>query len=115
MVIVGQILLTEPPMNPTKNREKMIEVMFEKYGFAGAYVAIQAVLTLYAQVSFVVLSVDGYLTCGFRGCFQGLWWTRGMVSPTFVQCTKNTPYLTSPDGWILPDVTSPDTSLSSFC
>lgn len=36
-------------MNPTKNREKMIQVMFEKYGFAGAYVAIQAVLTLYAQ------------------------------------------------------------------
>jgi actin-related protein 2 len=45
-----QILLTEPPMNPTKNREKMIEVMFEKYGFAGAYIAVQAVLTLYAQV-----------------------------------------------------------------
>ncbi|KAF4523271.1 hypothetical protein B566_EDAN006894 [Ephemera danica] len=44
-----KILLTEPPMNPTKNREKMIEVMFEKYGFAGAYIAIQAVLTLYAQ------------------------------------------------------------------
>lgn len=44
-----QILLTEPPMNPTKNREKMVEVMFEKYGFSGAYVAIQAVLTLYAQ------------------------------------------------------------------
>lgn len=38
-------------MNPTKNREKMIEVMFERYGFAGTYVAIQAVLTLYAQVS----------------------------------------------------------------
>lgn len=36
-------------MNPTKNREKMVEVMFEKYGFSGAYVAIQAVLTLYAQ------------------------------------------------------------------
>lgn len=45
-----QILLTEPPMNPTKNREKMIEVMFEKYGFSGAYIAVQAVLTLYAQV-----------------------------------------------------------------
>lgn len=39
-------------MNPTKNREKMIEVMFERYGFAGTYVAIQAVLTLYAQVCF---------------------------------------------------------------
>lgn len=41
-------------MNPTKNREKMIEVMFEKYGFAGAYIAVQAVLTLYAQVCFLL-------------------------------------------------------------
>nr|WOV89976.1 Arp2D2 [Drosophila kikkawai] len=57
-----KILLTEPPMNPTKNREKMIEVMFEKYGFDSAYIAIQAVLTLYAQglVSGVVIdSGDG--------------------------------------------------------
>uniref|UniRef100_A0A8C2EC79 Actin related protein 2b n=1 Tax=Cyprinus carpio TaxID=7962 RepID=A0A8C2EC79_CYPCA len=44
-----KILLTEPPMNPTKNREKIIEVMFETYQFAGVYIAIQAVLTLYAQ------------------------------------------------------------------
>lgn len=44
-----QILLTEPPMNPIKNREKFVEVMFEKYGFKRMYVAIQAVLTLYAQ------------------------------------------------------------------
>lgn len=36
-----KILLTEPPMNPTRNREKMIEVMFEKYGFDSAYIAIQ--------------------------------------------------------------------------
>ena len=36
-------------MNPMKNREKMIEVMFEEYQFAGVYIAIQAVLTLYAQ------------------------------------------------------------------
>lgn len=57
-----KILLTEPPMNPTKNREKMIEVMFEKYQFHGAYIAIQAVLTLYAQglISGVVVdSGDG--------------------------------------------------------
>lgn len=27
----------------------MIEVMFEEYNFAGVYIAIQAVLTLYAQ------------------------------------------------------------------
>ncbi|EPY79641.1 actin-related protein 2 isoform 1 [Camelus ferus] len=44
-----KILLTEPPMNPTKNREKIVEVMFETYQFSGVYVAIQAVLTLYAQ------------------------------------------------------------------
>ncbi|KAJ8683232.1 hypothetical protein QAD02_019024 [Eretmocerus hayati] len=57
-----KILLTEPPMNPITNREKMIEVMFEKYQFAGTYIAIQAVLTLYAQglISGVVVdSGDG--------------------------------------------------------
>lgn len=30
-----QILLTEPALNPTKNREKMGEVMFEKFNFGG--------------------------------------------------------------------------------
>jgi len=44
-----KILLTEPPMNPLKNREQMCEVMFERYDFGGVYVAIQAVLALYAQ------------------------------------------------------------------
>lgn len=44
-----KILLTEPPMNPLKNREQMAEVMFERYNFGGVYVAIQAVLALYAQ------------------------------------------------------------------
>lgn len=45
----SKVLLTEPPLNPSRNREKMIEVMFEHYGFQGVYIAIQAVLTLYAQ------------------------------------------------------------------
>lgn len=57
-----QIMLTEAPMNPVKNREKMIETMFEKYGFQGLYVSIQAVLTLYAQgllTGVVVDSGDG--------------------------------------------------------
>lgn len=44
-----KILLTEPPMNPLSNREKMCEVMIEKYGFYGVSIAIQAVLSLYAQ------------------------------------------------------------------
>lgn len=44
-----KILLTEPPMNPKANRQRLAQVMFEEYGFGGIYVAIQAVLTLYAQ------------------------------------------------------------------
>ncbi len=48
----AKILLTEPPMNPKKNREKMVEIMFERYGFQGVYIAIQAVMTLYAQGKF---------------------------------------------------------------
>ncbi|KXN70645.1 Actin/actin-like protein [Conidiobolus coronatus NRRL 28638] len=57
-----KILLTEPPMNPKQNREKMAEVMLEEYQFDGFYVAIQAVLTLYAQgllTGVVVDSGDG--------------------------------------------------------
>ncbi|KAI8897994.1 actin family [Globomyces pollinis-pini] len=57
-----KILLTEPAMNPKKNRERMMETMFEHYGFNGAYIAIQAVLTLYAQglqTGVVVDSGDG--------------------------------------------------------
>jgi actin-related protein 2 len=57
-----KILLTEPAMNPKKNRERMLQVMFEKYGFGSAYIAIQAVLTLYAQglqTGVVIDSGDG--------------------------------------------------------
>jgi actin-related protein 2 len=49
-------------MNPKKNREKMIETMFEKYDVAGCYIAVQAVLTLYAQgllTGVVIDSGDG--------------------------------------------------------
>ncbi|KAI9223705.1 actin family [Blastocladiella britannica] len=58
----AKVLLTEPPMNPKKNRERMVQTMFEKFGFDGCYVAIQAVLTLYAQgllTGVVVDSGDG--------------------------------------------------------
>ena len=40
----------------------MVEVMFEKYGFNGVFIAIQAVLTLYAQgllTGVVIDSGDG--------------------------------------------------------
>lgn len=69
-----KILLTEPPMNPLQNRQRMlqvsrivrifsiflsiksslkfyliIQIMFEKYGFYGCHCETQAVLTLYSQ------------------------------------------------------------------
>ncbi|KAJ1545441.1 Actin- protein 2 [Nowakowskiella sp. JEL0078] len=57
-----KILLTEPAMNPKKNRENMVRIMFEKYKFKAVYVAVQAVLTVYSQglsTGVVVDSGDG--------------------------------------------------------
>jgi Actin and related proteins len=57
-----KVLLTEPAQNPKNNRIKMVQTMFERYGFQAVYVAIQAVLTLYGQgiqTGVVVDSGDG--------------------------------------------------------
>merc|ERR1719333_1294463 len=46
---VASVLLTEAPMNPRENRERMTQIMFETFNARGFYVAIQAVLSLYAS------------------------------------------------------------------
>ena len=56
------VLMTEIPFNPNENREKMTEVMFESFKVPAFYVAIQAVLSVYASgrgVGLVYDSGDG--------------------------------------------------------
>lgn len=58
------ILITEAPQNPKVNREKFIEIMFEKYKVPSFYVAIQSVLCFYTlkQKTGIVCEIgDGVL------------------------------------------------------
>lgn len=66
------VLLTEAPLNPKSDREKMTEIMFEKFNTPAVYVAVQAVLALYAskRTSGIVLD-SGYDVTHAVPVFQG--------------------------------------------
>jgi len=52
------VLLTEAPLNPERNREKMAEILFETFNCPAMYVSMQAVLSLYASGRTTGLVID---------------------------------------------------------
>jgi len=52
------VLLTEAPRNPKENRERMVQIMFDTFEVQNTYVAIQAVMSLYAAGRTTGLVVD---------------------------------------------------------
>uniref|UniRef100_A0A8B9TJS4 Uncharacterized protein n=1 Tax=Anas platyrhynchos TaxID=8839 RepID=A0A8B9TJS4_ANAPL len=52
------VLLTEAPLNPLQNREKMTEIMFEGFMVPAMYVAVQAALALYASARTTGIVMD---------------------------------------------------------
>mgnify|MGYP000159048796 FL=1 len=55
---VQGVLVTEAPRNPKENRERMVRTMFETFEVKNTYVAIQAVMSLYANGRSTGLVVD---------------------------------------------------------
>lgn len=61
------VLLTEAPLNPKPNREKMAEIMFETFGVPAMAMANQAQLSLYScgrSGGIIVESGDGVSSAG---------------------------------------------------
>ena len=52
------VLLTEPPLNPPRNREAMTQIMFEQLEVPSLYIAVTAVLSLYISGKETGLVID---------------------------------------------------------
>ena len=67
-----QVLLTAPPSNPKRNKEKMAEIVFEKLDASGFYVTNSSILALYASgrtTGFVLDSGEG--VTNLVPCYEG--------------------------------------------
>jgi centractin len=58
------VLLTEPPLNPSKNKEQTAQIFFETFNVPALFLSLQAVLSLYAsgRTTGVVLDVGDGVT-----------------------------------------------------
>jgi len=59
------VIVTEPPLNPKLNREKLVQIMFETFSVPALYVVNQAALAVYASGRTTGLCV----MCGNGNCF----------------------------------------------
>lgn len=88
------VLLSEAPLNPKYNREKMAQIMLETFNAPAVHASIQAVLSIYASSCTTGIVLDsGY---GFSHVFRftrgsrchtpsSAWISLAMVWPTFLR------------------------------
>lgn len=118
-----KVLLTEPPMNPVKNREKMIEVSSLVRPTLGPYHCFlisnsdrgcRVLLSRSCSRSTALLA-HTWLSrpssrCMLKVFLRGLSWILGTVSLTSAPSTRVSPCPIWPGAWTLLAETSPDTS-----
>jgi actin-related protein len=74
------ILLTEPPLNPKANKEKITQIMFETFNAPALHIEIQAVLSLYASGRTTGIVLDsGHGITHAVPIFEGYSLPHGMV------------------------------------